>query len=60
MESSYFYELYGKEKREQGREEGRAEKTWEVIQNLLKRGYDIDEISQIVELPVKNIKSKSF
>ncbi len=56
MEGSYFYELYGKDKVEQGRDE----KAHEVIRNLLKRGFDIEDISQIVGMPVHDIKSIKF
>ena len=37
-ENSYFYELYGKEKREQGR----AEMADKFIRNLLKDGVSVD------------------
>ena len=52
-ENSYFYELYGKEKREQGR----AEMANKVIRNLLKEGVSVEEISELVEVPLDQVKS---
>lgn len=52
-ENSYFYELYGKEKREQGR----AEKTQEFIQNLLKDGVNVELISKWSGVPLDQVKS---
>ena len=56
MESSYFYELYGKEKREQGREEGRME----IIRNLLKNGVSAEEVSKWTGVPINQVKSIKF
>ena len=66
--SSYFYELYGKEEREQGIEiglekghkEGRDEKAQEVIQNLLNDGVNIELISKWTGVPINQIKSVKF
>ena len=52
MESSYFYELYGKEKREQGRRE--------IIRNLLKNGVSAEEVSKLTEVPINQVKSIKF
>ena len=68
MEGSYFYELYGKEEREQGIEiglekghkEGRDEKAQEVIQNLLNDGVNIELISKWTGVPINQIKSVKF
>ena len=54
MEGSYFYELYGKEEREQGIEIG------EVIQNLLNDGVNIELISKWTGVPINQIKSVKF
>ena len=67
-ENSYFYELYGKEKREQGIEiglekghkEGRDEKAQEVIQNLLNDGVNVELISKWTGVPINQIKSVKF
>ncbi len=67
-EGSYFYELYGKEEREQGIEiglekghkEGRDEKAQEVIQNLLNDGVNIELISKWTGVPINQIKSVKF
>ncbi len=58
-ENSYFYELYGKEEREQGR----AEMADKVIRNLLRDGVSVEEVSELVGVPldqVKSIKSDLF
>ena len=68
MEGSYFYELYGKEKVEQGIEiglekghkEGRDEKAQEVIQNLLNDGVNVELISKWTGVPINQIKSVKF
>ena len=68
MEGSYFYELYGKEEREQGIEiglekghkEGRDEKAQEVIQNLLNDGVNLELISKWTGVPINQIKSVKF
>ena len=56
MEGSYYYELYGKEKVERGR----AEKTQEIIQNLLKDGVNVELISKWTGVPINRIKSVKF
>ena len=68
MEGSYFYELYGKEKVEQGIEiglekghkEGRDEKAQEVIQNLLNDEVNVELISKWTGVPINQIKSVKF
>ena len=49
MESSYFYELYGKEKREQGRRE--------IIRNLLESGLSAEQVSKWAKIPLNQVKS---
>ena len=56
MEGSYFYELYGKEEREQGR----AEMADKVIRNLLKDGVSVELVSKWTGVPINQIKSFKF
>ena len=49
MESSYFYELYGKEKVEQGRRE--------IIRNLLESGLSAEQVSKWAKIPLNQVKS---
>ena len=55
-ENSYFYELYGKEKREQGR----AEMADKFIRNLLKDGVSVELVSKWTGVPINQIKSFRF
>ena len=52
MESSYYFELYGKEKVEQGR--------MEIIQNLLNDEVNVELISKWTGVPINQIKSVKF
>ena len=56
MEGSYFYELYGKEKVEQGR----AEMADKFIRNLLKDGVSVELVSKWTGVPINQIKSFKF
>ena len=56
MEGSYFYELYGKEEREQGR----AEMADKFIRNLLRDGVSVELVSKWTGLPINQIKSFKF
>ncbi len=51
-ENSYFYELYGKEKREQGR--------MEIIQNLLESGLSAEQVSKLAKVPLNRVQSIKF
>ena len=51
-ENSYFYELYGKEEREQGR--------MEIIQNLLESGLSAEQVSKLAKVPLNRIQSIKF
>ena len=52
MEGSYFYELYGKEEREQGR--------MEIIQNLLESGLSAEQVSKLAKVPLNRVQSIKF
>ncbi len=52
MEGSYFYELYGKEKVEQGR--------MEIIQNLLESGLSVEQVSKLAKVPLNRVQSIKF
>ena len=56
LENTYFYELYGKEKREQGR----AEMADKFIRNLLKDGVSVELVSKWTGVPINLIKSFKF
>ena len=56
LENTYYYELYGKEKREQGRDE-MADK---FIRNLLKDGVSVELVSKWTGVPINQIKSFKF
>ena len=56
MESSYYFELYGKEKVEQGR----AEMADKFIRNLLKDGVSVELVSKWTGVPINQIKSFKF
>ena len=56
LENTYFYELYGKEKREQGR----AEMADKFIRNLLKDGVSVELVSKWTGVPINKIKSFKF
>ena len=51
-ENSYFYELYGKEEREQGR--------MEIIQNLLESGLSAEQVSKLAKVPLNRVQSIKF
>ena len=53
LENTYYYELYGKEKREQGR----AEMADKFIRNLLKDGVSVELVSKWTGVPTNQIKS---
>ena len=53
LENTYYYELYGKEKREQGR----AEMADKFIRNLLKDGVSVELVSKWTGVPINQIKS---
>ena len=50
MESSYYFELYGKEKVEQGR--------MEIIQNLLESGLSAEQVSKLAKVPLNRVQRK--
>ena len=52
MESSYYFELYGKEKVEQGR--------MEIIQNLLESGLSVEQVSKLAKVPLNRVQSIKF
>lgn len=52
MESSYYFELYGKEKVEQGR--------MEIIQNLLESGLSAEQVSKLAKVPLNRVQSIKF
>ena len=56
MENTYYYELYGKEKREQGR----AQMADKFIRNLLKDGVSVELVSKWTGVPINQIKSVKF
>jgi hypothetical protein len=56
LENTYYYELYGKEKREQGR----AEMADKFIRNLLKDGVSVELVSKWTGVPINQIKSFKF
>lgn len=56
LENTYYYELYGKEKVEQGR----AEMADKFIRNLLKDGVSVELVSKWTGLPINQIKSFKF
>ena len=56
LEKTYYYELYGKEKREQGR----AEMADKFIRNLLKDGVSVELVSKWTGVPINQIKSFKF
>ena len=56
LENTYYYELYGKEKSEQGR----AEMADKVIRNLLKDGVSVELVSKWTGVPINQIKSFKF
>ena len=56
LENTYFYELYGKEKREQGR----AEMADKFIRNLLKDGVSVELVSKWTGVPINQIKCFKF
>ena len=51
LENTYYYELYGKEKREQGR----AEMADKVIRNLLKDGVSVELVSKWTGVPINQL-----
>ena len=55
-ENSYFYELYGKEEREQGR----MEIIQNLLRNLLKDGVSVELVSKWTGVPINQIKSFKF
>lgn len=56
LENTYYYELYGKEKREQGR----AEMADKFIRNLLKDDVSVELVSKWTGVPINQIKSFKF
>ena len=56
LENTYYYELYGKEKREPGR----AEMADKFIRNLLKDGVSVELVSKWTGVPINQIKSFKF
>ena len=52
MEGSYFYELYGKDKVEQGR--------MEIIKNLLESGLSVEQVSKLAKVPLNQVQSIKF
>ena len=56
LENTYYYELYGKEKRKQGR----AEMADKFIRNLLKDGVSVELVSKWTGVPINQIKSFKF
>ena len=56
LENTYYYELYGKEKREQGR----AEMADKFIRNLLRDGVSVELVSKWTGVPINQIKSVKF
>lgn len=55
------WQMYGKEKfnegKEEGREEGRAENQRETIERMiLKKKYDLNEIAELVDVSVEVVK----
>ena len=60
LENTYYYELYGKEKREQGR----AQMADKFIRNLLKDGVSVELVSKWTGVwtgvPINQIKSFKF
>ena len=56
LENTYYYELYGKEKREQGR----AEMADKFIRNLLRDGVSVELVSKWTGVPINQIKSFKF
>ncbi len=65
MYGNYYYELYGKEQREQGRlegrleglSEGRSEGFAELIRKLLKSGLSVEDLSNRTGLSIEEIES---
>lgn len=45
------------EGREEGRREGRQEEAQKNARNLLKRGTSLEEVAEILELPVETVQS---
>ena len=56
LENTYYYELYGKEKREQGR----AQMADKFIRNLLRDGVSVELVSKWTGVPINQIKSFKF
>jgi hypothetical protein len=56
LENTYYYELYGKEKREQGR----AQMADKFIRNLLEDGVSVELVSKWTGVPINQIKSFKF
>ena len=56
LENTYYYELYGKEEREQGR----AQMADKFIRNLLKDGVSVELVSKWTGVPINQIKSFKF
>ena len=52
LENTYYYELYGKEKREQGRAE--------MADKVIKDGVSVELVSKWTGVPINQIKSFKF
>ena len=52
-------EQFGYEKRQEGREEGRIRQAKKTASNMLKRGSSLNEVAEILELPIEMIRSWS-
>lgn len=56
LEDTSFAKYYLREGKEKGRMEGKLEKAIEIAKKLLAKGASIEDIAEITDLPVSDVK----